>query len=579
MNKSNRIIAWLMAGAAAVGAAIGGGYYASRTGEKPAETASAPSAPAQEQAAEPAKPAETASAQPETAESVAPQGEAQGDIPTFSVLRVEKDGSAVVAGSAKPDTKVELVAGGNVIASTQAGPSGDFAIVLDQPLAPGAHELSLRATDPAGAALTSQETGIVNVPQGDGELVAMVAKPGEASRVMQAGDQDAEAAIAAVEAEVMAEQKSAAAEAAAPAGETAVTAVETTAPAGETAASAGTAAGETQAAATQAEPAAPDAAATQPAQTETAAAATAPAAEAAPAPAVEETRPVLVSAVDFEDGKIYIAGTGEPGRTVNIYLDGTMTGSAVVGPDGAFLLEAPSQLEPGEHTIRADLLSSDGSAVAARAEVPLVHEAPTEVAAAEQKPAGTAGSETVAAQPEQTAAAEAPAAETNIVAAATEPGAAQTNAAASAEVTATGEVPAATAGEGTATAPATEETAPAASAGAATQTQPAAQETAAAEAPAPAMEEPAASEPAAAAGEPAATETVAAPAAVEQEPITTGASVIIRRGDNLWRISRRMLGKGIRYTTIYEANRDQIKNPSLIYPGQVFQVPGATSVN
>ena len=35
-----------------------------------------------------------------------------------------------------------------------------------------------------------------------------------------------------------------------------------------------------------------------------------------------------------------------------------------------------------------------------------------------------------------------------------------------------------------------------------------------------------------------------------------------------------MLGKGIRYTTIYEANRDQIKNPRLIYPGQVFQVPG-----
>ncbi len=40
-----------------------------------------------------------------------------------------------------------------------------------------------------------------------------------------------------------------------------------------------------------------------------------------------------------------------------------------------------------------------------------------------------------------------------------------------------------------------------------------------------------------------------------------------------------MLGKGVRYTTIYEANRDQIKNPSLIYPGQVLDVPGANSVN
>jgi nucleoid-associated protein YgaU len=55
--------------------------------------------------------------------------------------------------------------------------------------------------------------------------------------------------------------------------------------------------------------------------------------------------------------------------------------------------------------------------------------------------------------------------------------------------------------------------------------------------------------------------------------IRTGETVIIRRGDNLWRISRRMLGQGIRYTVIYEANRDQIRDPALIYPGQVFDVP------
>lgn len=50
-------------------------------------------------------------------------------------------------------------------------------------------------------------------------------------------------------------------------------------------------------------------------------------------------------------------------------------------------------------------------------------------------------------------------------------------------------------------------------------------------------------------------------------------SVIIRKGDNLWRISRRRYGHGIRYTTIYGANRKQIRNPHLIYPGQVFLVP------
>jgi nucleoid-associated protein YgaU len=50
-------------------------------------------------------------------------------------------------------------------------------------------------------------------------------------------------------------------------------------------------------------------------------------------------------------------------------------------------------------------------------------------------------------------------------------------------------------------------------------------------------------------------------------------AVIIRRGDNLWTISRRTYGRGIRYTTIYTANRDQIRNPHLIYPGQVFLLP------
>jgi nucleoid-associated protein YgaU len=50
-------------------------------------------------------------------------------------------------------------------------------------------------------------------------------------------------------------------------------------------------------------------------------------------------------------------------------------------------------------------------------------------------------------------------------------------------------------------------------------------------------------------------------------------SVIIKRGDNLWRISREMYGHGVRYSTIYQANKDQIRNPNRIYPGQVFMLP------
>ena len=50
-------------------------------------------------------------------------------------------------------------------------------------------------------------------------------------------------------------------------------------------------------------------------------------------------------------------------------------------------------------------------------------------------------------------------------------------------------------------------------------------------------------------------------------------AIIIRPGDNLWNISRRLYGDGFRYTTIYQANRDQIVDPDLIFPEQKFITP------
>jgi len=49
---------------------------------------------------------------------------------------------------------------------------------------------------------------------------------------------------------------------------------------------------------------------------------------------------------------------------------------------------------------------------------------------------------------------------------------------------------------------------------------------------------------------------------------------IIRKGDNLWTIARRVYGSGVKYTTIYEANANTIANPHMIFPGQVFELPG-----
>ncbi|WP_246594316.1 LysM peptidoglycan-binding domain-containing protein [Mameliella sediminis] len=50
-------------------------------------------------------------------------------------------------------------------------------------------------------------------------------------------------------------------------------------------------------------------------------------------------------------------------------------------------------------------------------------------------------------------------------------------------------------------------------------------------------------------------------------------SVTIQPGNTLWGISRQRYGDGMQYVRIYEANRDRIRDPDLIYPGQIFDLP------
>lgn len=62
----------------------------------------------------------------------------------------------------------------------------------------------------------------------------------------------------------------------------------------------------------------------------------------------------------------------------------------------------------------------------------------------------------------------------------------------------------------------------------------------------------------------------------EAEQVGTGETqVVVQPGNSLWRIARRTYGQGIRFTLLYEANKDQIRDPDLIYPGQLFVVPRA----
>ncbi|WP_152045549.1 LysM peptidoglycan-binding domain-containing protein [Aureimonas psammosilenae] len=374
-------------------------------------------APSSEQAAltpkdaAPAASAPAATAPAVSAPSSAPAAPpARMDAPRFDILRVEPNGSAVIAGKAAPDSEVRILSDGRVIATVKATRDGDFAAVLEERLPVGSHQLRIEAKRPDGESSVSPEVAVVSVPKPDqpDQLLAMIEAPGQPSRLI---------ATPKAEEEAVASPSSASA---APGGPEVPTA----------------------------------------------------------APAAQPPQTFAVEAVEIENGTIYIAGRAEGREPVRVYVDNKLIGEDKTRNEGRFLVTAKAPIGEGDHRIRADVLGSNG-AVASRVEVPFT------------KPEG----------------------ETMSALAGAVPSAAGSDVAAEAPVSGT--------------------------------------ETA---------------QPEKAGGEEVAT-------VVQPALETVGARVLIRRGDSLWRISRRTYGLGRRYTVIYLANGDQIRNPNRIYPGQVFRLP------
>lgn len=68
-------------------------------------------------------------------------------------------------------------------------------------------------------------------------------------------------------------------------------------------------------------------------------------------------------------------------------------------------------------------------------------------------------------------------------------------------------------------------------------------------------------------------ESRAALDAASAEAETPVFAVTVQPGNTLWGISRERYGEGPLFVKVFEANRDQIRDPDLIYPGQVFALP------
>lgn len=56
-------------------------------------------------------------------------------------------------------------------------------------------------------------------------------------------------------------------------------------------------------------------------------------------------------------------------------------------------------------------------------------------------------------------------------------------------------------------------------------------------------------------------------------PVQAAKTYTVKKGDCLWNIAKQFYGNGSQYNKIYNANTDKVKNPNLIYPGQVLTIP------
>ncbi|MDV4154431.1 MULTISPECIES: LysM peptidoglycan-binding domain-containing protein [Rhizobium] len=486
---------------------------------------------------------------PETAPGANTAAENTGPkLPAFDVLRVEPDGSTVIAGSAEPNGKLEVLDGDKVVTTANVDASGDFAAVLDDPLPAGDHQLVLKFTGKDGKSTLSEEVATISVPKdGNGaNLLAMVSKPGAASRIITAPKAGTEVADASNPMAPPADKPATGESSAAPTGELALQTPNLT-------------------------------------DTPSGGADTTPAIPGTAAPDKTNVPDVMVNAVEIEGNKIFIAGTTRSNAKVIGYADDSLVGQDTAGSDGHFIIDGVVALSVGDHKIRVDVVDPAGKVIV-RASVNFNRPAGDQVrVAAQSAPADANGASSMVPLDEgelrklKAEVGKAFGLLKGLFADGKLPGAEQLAAARSATEFALRSVadfrPAADAPDvfkqasgsssqvaGNALKLLQGLPGDAKSVGAALDKLGGmiAELTAA---PAPAT--------------PYANEVGSnQPKTIEQAPLTANnAAVIIRRGDTLWQISRRTYGLGVRYTTIYIANEDKIINPDRIRPGQIFGLP------
>jgi len=478
----------------------------------------APSAVAPEPVTPKSAPAKIETSKAETAKAKLPKPAKPKPIapqtpkPRFDIVRVETDGTAVIAGRATPGADVEVMSGKTSIGKVKSNTRGEWAVVLEKPLKPGAHDLSIVSSNPQSQVKQhSQQKVVVAVPQKrDEKPLVVLSNKDKPSQVLQQPEQRKRQAM----------------------------------PKGK----------------------------------------------------------LALKVVDYDTvGRIIFTGSATPGATARIYVDNRFLRDAFVDKAGAWELRANAEIAPGDHDLRIDELDKVGK-VTSRIQLPFTRAQPIDVQAMNKV---------------RNALKTAPAKQTTPAQHAPPPASA---------APATPVAPAASIATATPVAPA----GPAAPVATAVKKvdktirtdpvqkdtiarmeeavpPPAAPVVTAAPVATPAPEIPKQAEITPA---PAPREQIAAmrkpsmrggtfkelsvpapqaqvpepkpqmqaaqqPAAPAQAEPALSNGIVVQPGNNLWNISRVIYGQGAQYTVIYQANTDQIRDPDLIFPGQIFKTPGA----
>lgn len=462
--------------------------------------------------------------------------------PRLGLVRAEPDGSLVIAGSAAPGAEVEVYANGALLGRVVTESSGDWVLIPDVPLPPGGVEISVAV--PATGQMAAQSVVVVIQDNRTTEPLVVASTPGQASKILQGLETSS------------ADQP-----------------VET---------------GATQEAMDKPEPAAeeqpveavvempmvePEAEAADEQSMEVATAE--PVAEMKAEPAVATLLPPSIDAIEVDGDLNFFAGSGAEGTTIRLYVDDIFIADTIV-KGGRWLVEtARNYLTSPTQRVRVDMLRPNTAEVSARAEVnfeiDLIKpemEQPTVVAEVEQPEAEPQIDPAMSINQAASDNASAALAEPPTIASETKVATAQdTQVVAPTPETQKSETvePVARVADET---------------GMVAEEEPASEQTAVVTEPDATMESASEGSKDVAMREDMASGTeddvptlTAVPVEGSDGQRFASGKAIIRHGDNLWAIASRVYGSGYRYINIYRANRGQIRDPNLIYPGQVFELP------